>query len=85
MEKTKNKVKKVLTNEIITDIPDGEISDTTSLFTELQLDSIQLLQLIASIEKEFDIHFSGEDLVLDAFENINSIAKMIEDKKGKDK
>lgn len=85
MEETKNKVKKVLTNEIITDIPDGEISDTTSLFTELQLDSIQLLQLIASIEKEFDIHFSGEDLVLDAFENINSIAKMIEDKKGKDK
>ncbi len=78
MHDIKNRVKKLITEDILTDLTIPEITDEMSIINDLHFDSIQLLQFIASLEKEFDILFSGEDLSLDSFENIGTITELIE-------
>lgn len=78
----KETIKRIITVDLLGGTEVDSIRDTTSLFDELELDSIQLLQLIALLEKNFQIQFTGNDLVLDNFENIERIAELINSKKG---
>lgn len=71
----KNGVKDIIAKEIGVEI--SEIDDNTSLIDDLEMDSIQILELIVNIEKNFDISLGNEDLSLDALENVNTIVDYI--------
>ena len=61
---------------------DDEINHETSLINDLALDSIQILELIVSIEKEFEISFDAEELDLSLFDNIDDTVNFIMKKMG---
>ena len=61
---------------------DDEINHETSLINDLALDSIQILDLIVSIEKEFEISFDAEELDLSLFDNIDDTVNFIMKKMG---
>ena len=60
---------------------DEEIKHNTSLINDLALDSIQILELIIEIEKEFGISCDAEELDLALFDNIDDTIKFIIQKK----
>ena len=46
----------------------------------LGLNSVQFIQLVVEIEKEFDIEFADDDLNLSNFGSLNSLIAYIENK-----
>lgn len=60
-----------------------EREDITSLrdddlLTQIGLDSINIVYVIGELEAEFGIIFNDEELVLDNFESLSKIEKLIE-------
>ena len=59
----------------------GEIAiDTPILGKGLGLDSVDLLALVTEIECEFDILFDDEELTVNRFENIGTLAECVKKK-----
>ena len=56
---------------------DEDINHDTSLINDLALDSIQILELIIEIEKEFKISCDAEELDLSLFDSIDETVKFI--------
>ena len=59
----------------------GNLTSTSLLIGNGELDSIAILDLIAFIEREFGIRLSGEDLVPENFETVLSVAKLVQAKR----
>ena len=55
-----------------------EISKVCNLISDEIIDSLGMIELISYLEKEFNIIFSEDDLVLDNFETIDKISNLIE-------
>ncbi|MNE06549.1 acyl carrier protein [compost metagenome] len=64
-----------LTNE-------SEIEDTSNLFELGLLTSLDVLDLLAFIEKTFDLEISEEDVDMESFGTIFGMAKLVEAKQG---
>ena len=54
-----------------------EINDNTILILDLEYDSINLIQMIIEIEKEFNIEFEDEDFILEKISNYSVLKKSI--------
>lgn len=65
--------------ELIADILESqeEISEDARLVEDLGIDSVLILQLIANIEMQFNITFDDEDLLVDKFSTVSSLADYI--------
>lgn len=65
--------------ELIADILESqeEISEDARLVEDLGIDSVLILQLIVNIEMQFNITFDDEDLLVDKFSSISSLADYI--------
>jgi acyl carrier protein len=57
-------------------------SDTPLLGRGIGLDSMETLTLVAAIEKEFDIEIADDDLTVDLFKSIGSLAEYILQRNG---
>ena len=58
-----------------------DIKDDMPLFGEgLGLDSIDALELVVALEKQFEIKIADEDVGVKAFQNLNALAAFIEAK-----
>jgi len=58
-----------------------EIGDDTALFGEgLGLDSIDALELVVALEKEFGVTIDDEEVGAQAFQNLNALARFILEK-----
>ena len=58
----------------------NSIDLNASLKNVYGIDSLQIVQLVIDLEEEFSIELDDEDLLFENYENINTIAKMIESK-----
>lgn len=63
----------------------GQIkSGDENIIEDLGFDSISIMSLLILLEKEFDISFDGELLLLDSFDTVNElcefVSSIIEDK-----
>ena len=56
------------------------IDDETSLINDLALDSIQILELLVSIEEKFNFSCNSSELNLDIFDRFGSLVDFIENK-----
>ena len=74
--KTKNKIREFILNEELSDSTIA-IHDDQMLLTDGILDSLSIIRILTYIESEFDVDISSNDINIDDFETINSMALMI--------
>ncbi len=77
----KNKVKSVIIDSLELSIAPDEMDNNDLLFGEgLGGNSMALMEVIVGLEKAFEIEISDEELIMDVFETVNSIAEFIKSK-----
>lgn len=75
-----DKIKSMISNEVLVGVSVDEIGDEASLISDLSLDSIQMLALITGLESEFDIMLDDEDLDLENLSSVNRLAEFVKKK-----
>lgn len=68
-------IKEMMVEKLMLKIPKEEIQDDTPLFGPegLGLDSIDALELVVSLEKQFGVTIPSSDIAKSALVNVNSI------------
>ena len=61
------------------DIPEKKVT-IASPIKEMEMDSVDLIKIILSIEEEFDIEFNDEELLLESIRSIEDMADFIVEK-----
>jgi len=74
-EDLKEAIKEMMVDKLMLKIPKEEILDDTPLFGPegLGLDSIDALELVVSLEKQFGVAIASSDVAKSALVNVNSI------------
>jgi acyl carrier protein len=81
-KKVLDKVKNILVERLRLNLSPEDIADNSPLFgLGLQLDSIDALEIVVGIEKEFKISITDEDMQV--FRSVNTIADFILEKLAK--
>lgn len=84
MAVTSNEFKQFLINGLkLEDISVDDISDNDALFGDegLGLDSVDSIELVLIIEKEYGIKISNSEQYQEIFKSVNSLLKYINDNK----
>lgn len=72
-------LKDIIANKLDVNLAVDEIDENVSLYEDgLGLDSIAIVDLIVSIEKDFSIGIEDEELNADLFKNLNTLAEFIQ-------
>ena len=72
-----DKIKKMISDEVLVGVGVDDIGDDASLISDLNLDSIQMLSLITGLETEFNIMLDEEDLDLENLSSVNKLAEFV--------
>lgn len=70
----KHEIKKYMEEQLMFEF-DSEITEDTDLFKAGILDSFGYLQLMAHIEKEYDVSFGKDELLSNIMGSLNGIAE----------
>ncbi len=83
MAELKDRIRKLLVDTLrLENVKPEDIGEDTPLFGEgLGLDSIDALELVVALEKEFGIKITDEEVGVKVFQNLRSLAAFIESKK----
>lgn len=78
-EDLNNSIKEMMVEKLMLKIPKEEILDDTPLFGPggLSLDSIDALELVVSLEKQFGVTVPSSEVAKSALVNVNSIRDYI--------
>ncbi len=60
-EKVDSFVREILENEFSIDFSSVELNDETNLFEELDLDSIDAVDIVVQVQKQFNVTLTPED------------------------
>jgi len=72
-------VKRIILDDLDVNLTYEDLDDNASLFEEgLALDSVILVELISFIEKRFNIEMKDDELNMDTFKNLRSLAQVIQ-------
>lgn len=69
------KLKKILSEQF--DVDESQIIPETNLYEDLEADSLDLMDLISSIEEEFDIEIDTDDDVLNSVSTVDDIVRLV--------
>lgn len=76
-----NQLKEIIATKLDVNLKVNEIDENISLFEDgLGLDSIAIVDLIVSIEKEFSLEITDEELDAGLFKSLNTLAGFIQGK-----
>lgn len=75
-----DKIKAMISDEVLVGVSVDEIGDNASLISDLNLDSIQMLSLITGLESKFNIMLDEEDLDLENLSSVNKLAEFVQKK-----
>jgi len=83
MSDLKDRIRKLIVTTLrLENVKPEDIGDDTPLFGEgLGLDSIDALELVVALEKEFGVKITDEEVGVKAFQNLGSLAAFLEAKK----
>ena len=74
-------LRQIITTHLDVEVSIDDISAETQLMGEgLALDSIAIIELITSVEDTFNVQLSEDDLDMEKFSTINSLAQLIASK-----
>jgi acyl carrier protein len=83
-QELKTRVKQLIVRQLKLDIDPAEIKDAAPLFGDeregLGLDSIDALELVLGVEKEFGIKVQDEEVGVKAFASVDALCSFIESK-----
>ena len=80
-QKIVEKLKQIIAEELDVNIRAEDIDAEASLFEEgLGLDSVVIVELITLIEQHFGFRFSEEELNMELFQSLQTIARAVADK-----
>jgi acyl carrier protein len=77
---TQQRIINLICEQIVVGVSADEVNNESSLIDDLQLDSIQMIELITKLEGEFDIELDDEDMDFQFFSTINSLSGFVESK-----
>ncbi len=75
---THERIINLICNDVAVGLSADEVSNESSLFDDLSLDSIQLVELFTKLEAEFSIELDDDDLDFQYFASINSLAGFVD-------
>lgn len=76
-----NRLKKIIADKLDVNIAYNDIDETISLFEDgLGLDSIAIVDLIVSIEKDFALSIDDQELNVELFKSLRTLAQFIQGK-----
>ena len=77
-----SQIKEMLVASLMLKLPASEIGDDTLLFSPdgLALDSIDALELVLGVEKEFGIKVQDEEVGVKAFASVDALCEFIRSK-----
>jgi len=78
-ETLEQRIKRLIVDTLnLTDVDPGDIDDDQPLMgSDLGLDSIDVLELVVSIEKEFGVKLSSSEAAKEALSSVRSMARQI--------
>lgn len=82
MDDLKDRIRGLIISTLrLENVKPDDIKDDTPLFGEgLGLDSIDALELVVALEKEFGIKITDEDVGVKVFQNLGTLAAFVEGK-----
>lgn len=83
-ETLKTRVKEMLVRQLKLQVEPLEITDDEPLFGEegLGLDSIDVLEVVASVEKEFGVRIQSQEEGERVLQNIETLASFVDERSG---
>lgn len=75
----KDKIKTIIYNVAAGRMENAKLNENTNLIDEFSFDSIMLIQMIANIEKEFDIEFDSDELEIEKIGVFGSLVQLAEE------
>ncbi|MBF0240765.1 MAG: acyl carrier protein [SAR324 cluster bacterium] len=76
-----DKLKQIIADDLDVNLKQEEIDENVSLFEEgLGLDSVVIMEFVNLIEAHFDFQFSENELNLEPFKNLKTLADFISSK-----
>lgn len=76
MQNTKEKVYAIIKELMGND--DVELSDDAYLIDDLGFDSVQLMNLIVTLESEFGVEFDDSDMLFENFNQLSSLCDLVD-------
>jgi acyl carrier protein len=74
-----DQLKEIIAYKLDVNLSIDEIDENVSLYEDgLGLDSIAIVELILAIEKEFSLEFGDEELNVELFNNLSTLARFIQ-------
>ncbi len=70
-QNTQQQIINLICNDITVGISADDVSNETSLIDDLQLDSIQIIELVTRLEGEFSFEIDDEDMDFQHFSTID--------------
>jgi acyl carrier protein len=76
----KQRIKQMMVENLMLQVTETEIADDQALFgpDSLGLDSVDALQLVVALEKNFSLKISDPAIAKEILQNVNSIASAVE-------
>ena len=68
-------VKKILCEQL--DVEEGQVTIDSNISEDLGADSLDIVDLVMSLEEEFDMEFADEEI--EEFKTVGDVVKYIED------
>ena len=75
-----DRIKKLICDGLVVGVSFDDLNGNSSLINDLQLDSIQMIELITKLEGEFSIELEDEDFDFEVFSTIDSLASFVNEK-----
>lgn len=76
------KLKAILSEQF--DVDESQITPETNIYEDLEADSLDLVDLLSSIEEEFDIEINAEDDIINSINTVGDIVNFISEIKNMD-
>lgn len=80
MDELKAQIKQMIVERLFLDVASSEMTDTAPLMETYGIDSVALFELVVGLEEEFDIELDDTDFSVDAFHDVNAIARLVQSK-----
>ena len=72
-------IKRILVDTLELDLPPEQVRDEDPLFTHgMGVDSVEALEIVKAVEDRFDVKIHEDDIGLAMFEDVRSIAAVVE-------
>jgi len=83
-ENLRSEIKRILVDVLELDVPPEQIRDDDLLFAHgMGVDSVEALEIITAVEGRFDVKIHEDDIGLAMFQDVSSIAEVVESALGK--